>query len=240
MRLQRKLFAIFTAAVILCAVDISVMAREAPDTSRRGSIQITMRFGGNAVSGGSLTLYQAGDITETDGGYGFTLTGNFTGSGAGLEDIQSVGLAEKLAQYARDNNLTGITKAVDGEGKVLFDDLEPGLYLLVQEVAADGYHAADPFLVSVPMLEEDQYQYDVDASPKVELEKKTEPEAPDNPEEPSTSTSASPPPETPDVPRLPQTGQLAWPVPVLVVLGLGLLAVGWILRFGKRKEEYEE
>ena len=46
----------------------------------------------------------------------------------------------------------------------------------------------------------------------MELEKEPEP------------TSTTPP--APTDPRLPYTGQLNWPVPVLTVLGLGLLALG--------------
>jgi hypothetical protein len=34
---------------------------------------------------------------------------------------------------------------------------------------------------------------------------------------------------------LPQTGQLNWPIPVLVILGLAMFSVGWNLRFGKRR-----
>ncbi len=44
-------------------------------------------------------------------------------------------------------------------------------------------------------------------------------------------------PPAPTDPKLPQTGQLNWPVPVLVVLGLLLLAAGWVTRFGKRQNE---
>ena len=45
----------------------------------------------------------------------------------------------------------------------------------------------------------------------------------------------SPPGNTPP-PRLPQTGQLTWPIPVMVVAGLTLFALGWWLCFGSRKD----
>lgn len=105
---------------------------------------------------------------------------------------------------------------MDKDGEIAFTGLDLGLYLLVQHKAAKGYETAAPFLVSVPMEEDGVLRYDVDASPKVELEKEPEP----------TSTT---PPAPPD-PRLPYTGQLNWPVPVLTVLGLGLLALGLALR----------
>ncbi|MBQ9720353.1 MAG: hypothetical protein IJV64_06615, partial [Oscillospiraceae bacterium] len=52
--------------------------------------------------------------------------------------------------------------------------------------------------------------YTVDATPKMTL------------------APASPTPTpTPTGPTLPQTGQLWWPVPVLAVLGLFCVAIGW-------------
>jgi hypothetical protein len=37
-------------------------------------------------------------------------------------------------------------------------------------------------------------------------------------------------------PKLPQTGQLNWPIPVLVVLGLGVFTAGWIVRFDEKEK----
>lgn len=111
---------------------------------------------------------------------------------------------------------------------VSFTNLELGLYLLVQDVAAEGCIKMEPFLVSVPMEENGGYLYDVDASPKVELAKlPVEPSKPEQPELPGGS-------------KLPQTGQLNWPIPLLVMSGLCLLSAGWLLRFGKRKSDRRE
>ncbi len=212
----RRFLALLAAAILLCAMSLTAFAHEVPDLSRKGSIQLTMRQGTTPVSGGSVTLYRVGAVQEEDGNYRFVLTSDFAGSKVSLEELQSAQLAKTLAGYAGKQGLTGITQEVDRQGKVSFADLDLGLYLLVQNKAAKGYQKAAPFLVSVPMEEEGALSYDVDASPKVEIEKEPEP------------TSTTPP--TPTDPRLPYTGQLNWPVPVLVVLGLGLLLLGFALR----------
>lgn len=67
---------------------------------------------------------------------------------------------------------------MDKDGEIAFTGLELGLYLLVQHKAAKGYETAAPFLVSVPMEEDGVLRYDVDASPKVELEKNRNPPPP--------------------------------------------------------------
>lgn len=224
MKVQKRLAAFFLAIAMLCAMRMTVYAHEVPDTSRKGTVSATMLYNNQPVSGGSLTLYRVGAVQEGDGNYSFGLTGDFAGSGVSLADLSSDTLAKKLAQYAENQKLSGRTETISTDGTVSFGDLELGLYLVVQTEAAKGYHKADPFLVSVPMNENGTYLYEVDASPKVELAK---------------APKVTPTPEVTKDQKLPQTGQLNWPVPVMVVLGLLLFGAGWLLRFGKERGGYE-
>ena len=224
MQLRRKLYLLLVVVLLLCSIDFTVFAKEVPDLSAEGSIHVTMQYGGSAVSGGSFTLYKAGMVQEDDSNYCFVLTGDFAECGISLEDIDSAERAEELAEYADAYKFVGTEKQVDNGGKVSFTGLEPGLYLLVQHQAASGYQAVTPFLVSVPVMEDGVYVYDVDASPKVELVK-----VPD--------TNEPPEPVKPSGPTLPQTGQLNWPIPLLAVMGLALFSIGWLLRFGKEKRQ---
>lgn len=211
---------IIVCTAMLFAAKITVCAHEVPDITRKGSICITMQLEGKAVPGGTLTLYKAGVIDENDGNYSFVPSEPFRDYGASFGDEYSDRLAVSLTEYVREHRLSGTERNIGSDGIVLFTALDPGLYLLIQDVAAEGFQTAAPFLVSVPMTENGSYIYDVEADPKVELTK-----APAEPEEPVTPVG----------PKLPQTGQLNWPIPLLVVLGLCLLSVGWLLCFGKRK-----
>lgn len=229
MRLFRRLMPMLTAALLLCAMSVSAFAHQVPDLDQKGSISLTMAKGSTIVPGGSLTLYRVGEVCEEDGNYSFRPTGDFADYDQPLEDVQSAELAEDLAEYVKNHHLTGTTKTIGQDGKIVFPDLELGLYLLVQNQAAEGYSKAEPFLVTVPMQEKGAYVYQVDASPKVAVEQEKKPTSPNSPK-----------PGTPGQTRLPQTGQLNWPVPVLVVLGLGLFSIGWMLRFGARKDSREK
>ena len=111
-------------------------------------------------------------------------------------------------------------------GAARFEDLTLGLYLLVQETPAKGFSPAAPFVVSLPMMEEGKYVYEVDATTKTELI-------------PAPTTPAPTPPPPPDDSKLPQTGQLNWPVPLMAVAGIGLFIMGWVLCFGRKKDENE-
>lgn len=225
MKQIRNLFALCLILCLTLSLSATAHAKDVPQLDRTGEITITMHLGTKPVGGGTLTLYRVGAVQEDDGNYTFQPTGDFTACGKTFETL-TPSLAEDLAKYARDQKLTGVTLDIDKDGKVLFEDLEVGLYLFVQNKAAAGYNKANPFLVTLPYREDNgTYRYQVDASPKVELEREPEP--------------TTPPPTKPHEPSLPQTGQLNWPVPVLATLGLLLFAAGWLLRFGKRKDNAE-
>lgn len=216
--MRRKIFTLLAALALLSSAVMNAFAHDVPDLDRKGSIEVVVRYDGEPVSGGSLTCIKVGEVHEEDGNYSFVRVGD----GKALDNIQSAALAAELAEFAAEQKLDGQTQTVGSDGKAKFADLEAGLYVIVQDQAAAGYSALSPFLVSLPYLEGGVYQYDVTAAIKSELEKEPETTVP-----PTTKPSDS---------SLPQTGQLNWPIPILVVLGLGLFIAGWLLRFARKKD----
>lgn len=223
----KRISALLAALVLMLSVSAVAFAHEVPDTERDNcSIRVVMHIGDTKIPGGTLQLYRVGGITENDGGYSWTPSGDFADCGLSFADVQSPELAQDLAKLAAKK--TPLAEEKVGEDcTVAFTGLETGLYLVVQSKAAPGYEKAEPFLVSVPYYEDGSYKYDVEAWPKVEIEKETPP--------PTPAPPATKPPE-----KLPQTGQTNWPVPLLMVLGLALMIAGWILRYGRKSGAYEE
>ena len=168
------------------------------------------------------TKVSVGDVREDDGTYSFVPVAAVKGTIPAFGDIQSPELAEDLAKLK--DKLIAVTETpvtVGGNGKkgiAEFRNLPFGLYLAVQETAASGYGQTKPFLVSVPYLEDGAYVYNVKADPKTDLEREVKPTPTEKPSTPSGGG------------KLPQTGQLWWPVPVLICMGLGCIAVGLIRR----------
>ena len=175
--------------VLILVLVQPVSAHEVSDLTVQGSIHITMRYDGSFVSGGEMTLYRVGDIAEENGNYCFLPTQQFQPADISFENVQSPETAQKLAQYAREQKLQGETKAIRAEGTVSFERLQPGLYMIMQRKAAEGYYAAEPFLVSLPMQLDGKYTYQVEASPKITPIPLTPPE---NPEQPKTGQSGWP------------------------------------------------
>lgn len=229
MKRCKKILSLFLALGLLCMASVNVCARETPDEDVSGTITVKMKYEGKAVSGGTLKAYRVGRVWEDDGDYFFVKTKAMEDFKGSYEEIGDPKLAKKAAAYVKKKKLRAYATARNKDGKAVFSDLEPGLYLIVQTKASDGYEPLNPFLVSVPVNEDGRYVYKVNAEGKFQLRKAATPSTP------ATPTTSSKPSEL----TLPQTGQLNWPVPVLVILGLALFAAGWQLRFGKKRDGYE-
>lgn len=222
--MKKRILSILSAFLVFCAVVSSVYAVEVPDLDRVGSISFLMTYKGEAVPGGSLTLYRVARVHVDDGNYSFEYVEDYQDCGVTMDGMLSESMAQALADYTAEADIEGVTQVIDENGQVTFDDLELGLYLLVQQDHADGFSAVKPFLVSVPGKEGESWIYDVNASPKLALEP-----LPTKPSEPTEPPSTDP--------TLPQTGQTNWPVPVLATMGLLVFLSGWCLHYSPKKKE---
>lgn len=180
-RTCKSIFAVFLMALLLCSLSLTAFAAETTvDFNQTGSITLTLRSGSGshqAIPGGRFTLYHVADAESLNGALTFSFTDGFANCGATLDDLSDSGLAEHLAAYAKTNGIAGTEKKADSTGKVVFDNLSVGLYLIVQSGSVSGWYPISPFIVSIPMTnaEGTGWIYDVDASPKAE----PRPESPD-------------------------------------------------------------
>ncbi len=146
---------------------------------------------------------------------------------------------QDTAQKLTDGCPTGVT---DADGRLTLKNLEPCLYLVlrVQTAPANADTLADPFLVSVPLLEEGELYSTVATTPKFAVEETPEPPPSPKPTPVFTPAPTLPPTATtPPTGQLPQTGQLNWPIPILLVAGAGLLMLGLALRRKQEKSDHE-
>ncbi len=237
-RLLQWSLAMAMTFALLCGMGITAFAAaDSPslDWSWDGKSSITVEFqdeNDNVVYDGVLTLYQVALLEQDNGDMVYTLTSAFSGCGVSLDNIisDSTALASQLSDYVTAHSITGIS-VNNTNGKVVFDNLQLGLYLIVQTAESNGYYTMNPFVVSVPLDINDTWVYTVDASPKVGVLASL----PDEPETPGKEAA----PMTDAITEftvLPQTGQLNWPVYVLAVCGLFLIALGSVLVCSDRRK----
>ncbi len=236
MRHFQKLAVLFLAILILCSLAVPALAVEEDivDLDRKGSITVLLDLPRGLQDYGTLTIYRVGDIIynqvddpdtrRDDRGFQFTPVEELADSRLSFLNLNRRGLADETAMEVMRCRMDEIEtqriryNRANRSYQASFDNLTPGLYLIVQYDPAEGYYVLSPFLVSVPYMVNGEYVYDVTASAKSELEK-----------EPPTET-------TKPSGGLPQTGQLNWPVPTLAALGMMLIAIGWVLRNKKQEE----
>lgn len=239
-----KFTAIFASAVLMMGTAVPVCAAESSagnwpvETGKTDcSISLTLKYTDEGtkteknMSGGDLSLYTVATV-KVENGYSFDVSGGkFADSTdvAGIPTMTSKELEENNATIADAlaKNITGVdvdqTVAV-ADGAVKFENLTPGLYLVMQSNASEGGVRINPFLVSIPG---EKGSYNIDATPKTEIV------VPPTPTPQKTPTPTPPKPNTPPSGSkkiLPQTGQLWWPVPVLCGIGLALLVGGIALK----------
>ncbi len=243
-----KIFILLVLTAAFAMFGTTVFAADGPDMNETGSISITFidSTTNDPVPGGTVTLYHIAELSYSDMEYSYVYTEAFADCTLSLDDLEANSLASSLSAYATTNIISGDLATADANGVCTFDELPLGLYLAVQSQAASGYYAVQPFLITVPMTDEDGYVYDVDATPKMQgvtqIPESSTPESstPESSSTPSTDDSSSRNPNAGvggvEDENLPQTGQLNWPIPVLAGAGVLLFFLGWALTFSRKKK----
>lgn len=197
------------------------------DMDRKGSISVLIHTAKDVkVPNAKIELYRIGDPSIENSALTFSLSAEFAGSGVSLSDPNSKTLVETLSKYAESMNVKPAVTATTGkDGKVMFGDLGVGLYMVKQNGFAKTEYFTEiaPFIISVPLTQDNEWVYAINASPKVNTRPKP------------TATPA--PTDAPTDEKLPQTGMLRWPIPVLGVSGLVLFSLGWALCFMKERND---
>ena len=165
---MKRITALFLSILLLLSLCVTALGHEAPDLTKKGTITIQWKFQGDALPDGALRAYRVGTLKDTDGNFSFAPLPAYQG-----KDLSEKNLTPELAK-----ELAGMVKASSAikpasfkSGVVTFDNLELGLYLIVQTKSISGYEKVAPFLVSVPLWDKDHYLYEINVSEKFEIKK---------------------------------------------------------------------
>lgn len=219
MKKLKKIIPFLLTIGLLCAMSMTALAATAlPDLDKKGTLNVTVKWENQPLSGGALKLYQIASVSVKDGSYSYVYTDDFADCGIQLGETQAENMtSQKISawdRYVKQHKISGKSVSVGKDGTASASGLELGLYLIRQGTAAKGY-TMNPAVIPVPMEGENgTLEYNVEAVAKLE------PEDGDEPDEPSE-------PDTPDDSTLPQTGQLWWPVSLLAIGGILLYSIGW-------------
>lgn len=245
LKVIRKLYIVLM--VLVCFVTNSIPAHaEVFDKTHKGSISLTLRtsVGDVPIEGAMFDAYRVADCDIVAGKLRYILTGDFVKSGIDLTKVGKKETASAAAEFAKKSSTPVASKTTDSLGKLAMDDLEVGLYLVMQTNTLSKYSKVDPFFIAVGIVDGENVTYDSDATPKIEVRSLSGPPK-DNKVTPTPSATPSATPGvtnkvtgTPSVtlPILAQTGQDKWQIPVLACIGLGLILSGMMIKT-KREEK---
>ena len=157
------------AALVLLACALAVtVAAQTIDLDRENTLTVSFGESGEGFPEVEFSLYPVASLTE-EGEY--ALTGDFAQYPVSLEDLDSSGLrslAQTLDAYVARDTLTPLLSQETGEdGRVSFDSLSPGLYLVLGEsyTQDNTVYTPSPMLFYLPGQGEDGgWEYEVTAS----------------------------------------------------------------------------
>ena len=166
-----KIFSI-SAALLYVAAGSFVYAEESNSTNEEAGITIELQDIGTDFTGVKFSCWKIGDMdVNADTVYVLSdlldsdidLNALPTGT---VEDNRNA--AKQLSTLVEDSGISPLHATSNKEGMVYFENLETGVYLIIQEDSAK-YGTMDPYIVSVPYSEDGMtYVYDVITSPKAE------------------------------------------------------------------------
>ena len=123
----------------------------------------------NPLANVPFRLYFIANAYESGNGIRYELIPPFDEANVDTDDLQDSSLHVHLAHFAISENQPYTEKTTDENGVIVFDNLEIGMYLIVPVQDEDDTYTTSPFVISVPNYdyENQRWNYDIDASPKI-------------------------------------------------------------------------
>lgn len=180
--IKRKILSIALAMICLLSVAVPTSAEE---NLQKGSITINFKIEDvttkeiTNLQGATFEAWKVADVKpyEHTSSIEYTLVDEFAKTNIKLNEMTASQLRESAY------NLSLVAEKSDGiceinsDGKGYINNVEPGMYL-IQQTKAEGtsseYTKAEPFLVSVPMYNDGDWDYDIVVEPKSSVIKNEE------------------------------------------------------------------
>jgi hypothetical protein len=168
--MRNKVISFCLLAWILAALPLTVNAQQL-DNSLKGSVSVTLvsQDGEKVLEGAVLSVFYVATVEADENGIlRYTYTDVFAECGTALDDPE---LITALDVFVAGKDLASRKMVTDSMGNAVCEDLPLGLYFVQQSRAVEGFAPCAPFLVTVPIQTEAGFDYDVDASPKTDVER---------------------------------------------------------------------
>lgn len=152
----------------ICATTMSVKALNTVDFTKKGSITISLKdpIDSNGIEGIQIGIYKLADVYDDNHNLGLAYDEKLN---LYKEELKSGKLSQELIYYIKSNIPLSQTLITTESGEVTFQDIELGLYLITQLNESDKYSEIEEFLVIMPEIKDNNWNYHIEATPKINL-----------------------------------------------------------------------
>lgn len=166
--IMKKIKGIILMFVMLFMSSVSVYAENnIVDFSRKGTIDITLSEEEDIkVSGAEITIYKVADAGVNNSNLEFVYDDTLSTC---KEDLGKGNITNEVVTCVTSSDLVSYSGVTDEEGRVHFDNLDLGLYLVSQTNQVEGYSKVSPFTVMIPQVQDNSWIYEIEATPKVDI-----------------------------------------------------------------------
>ena len=166
----KKFTAIISVIMMIALFVLPLTPAAAALSGEKGSISLNLvdNATGKPLADTSFRLYFVAKAYENGNGIRYEFVSPYDEANIDLTDLQDSSLPVHLAYFVESHSLPYTEKTTDKNGKLVFDNLEKGLYLIVPVKSESDSYTISPFVISVPNYnsEEKKWESDIDASPK--------------------------------------------------------------------------
>ena len=141
--------------------------------NKNGSITLhtTDASTGRVIENASFRLYFFAAAYEKENGVGYSYIVPYDDCNMDMDNLQDAYLPIHLTHFALTHDLPFTIKSSDKNGFIVFDNLVPGVYLIVPTGNIPDYFMPSPFVINIPIFDEENksWFYDINATPKMKM-----------------------------------------------------------------------
>lgn len=139
------------------------------DFEGRGTIELLLKEStdGTMVPGAEISIVKIAKAIDKNNNLAFEYVDEISDCSLLVDEIKDV--SSELLECIDKSNLKYDKKITDKNGMVKFNNLELGLYLIKQTNKLEGYSSFLPFLIMIPEFIDDEWNYDIEATPKTDI-----------------------------------------------------------------------
>ena len=140
------------------------------DLSKKGSIVIDILTNDNEpIIGAEISIYKVADAKIVNNNLLFENIDEINSCEIDFTKIGDEAVSNELVNCIISTDISKKTLITNNSGRVKFDSLELGLYLVVQNNMVKGYSKIDSYLVMIPYEVDNKWCYDSYSVPKTDI-----------------------------------------------------------------------